>query len=1350
MGIKACPRCGERLNDNVSVCPICGWDFEWEYSRKDYNKDYNFFSTYKYGNYSYKHNSNNYSQKRQNNSFYKNNFGNFNKDKVDLKIISFFKESDDRNLIGLFPDFEYKSQIENYPIYSLSTYYPKNSFSDDMLEDKERIFRNYIYKFKDGEEKISKFFCEILSDLILKNNLVKSFDKTILCVIPASKKTVTELRYKTFVETLSEKLGIENGYSCIVNFKDRPSKHNSNFKANILDYLRFDSEKIREKEVILLDDIITTGNSFYSIAKVLTQLGAKSVTGIFLGKTINTINSWNRNFAENHNHRFLSEVNLKDNELKSKNIRFEYDSASYISYALRDILEQKYNMINNFTFKILRKYEKQSVKDTPLVLVAKIFNNIVSRGIPTFNSNYLDENILNLMKDYITYEKNTETGSINYLIEFKDKNKFLEVIDEYLIELKQRKVSKDNFLAINILSSWLHKALIYAIVDGILTSDKSWNIAIIEKDAKFSEIAMIDAYIYMSEISRLLNFNMPEIQIEIFREDINKKYEKELNGIKITYQNFKNYDNKYDLTINIGYSLEENFQEIKSPHIIIRPEISNNVYLSFPRFLSFTPQRFDIDNEKEKSLKFILQNVFKKVDFRDGQIPIIRRTLSLKSTIGLLPTGAGKSLCYQLSGLLQPGVVIIIDPIKSLMFDQVYNLESIGINSSKYINSDLSLKEKEFILEDLKRGNFKFVFIAPERLQIKSFRKNLKKLTETFPVPFVVIDEAHCVSEWGHEFRTSYLNVARIVKKVAKHKDYTPPIIALTGTASYAVLNDIQKELGIDSNSAKIYPKSFDREELNFYVIRTVDKKIVLKEILLKKLSELLNTDNIFKLDGNNTKCGIIFTSTVNGEMGVLAVSRYLKQLGINSKIFSGGKPKGILISDYESYKLKVQEEFKNNEFAILVSTKAFGMGVDKPNIRYTIHYSLPSSLEAFYQEAGRAGRDRNSAHCFLIFTEQSKKITDLVLDTTRSNDEVQSVYKKVSSNINDDISTQMYFHFGSFQGEENERNMLKNLVDLLISYIERLKDNETAFLKIASLDKKKVQNLEKAIYRLTILGIIDDYTIEYRSSKIYEIKLKKLNFEEIKQNFASYLKRYKTSRYINNLIEKNFKGEYSLKGFIYKVISVLINFVYSEIEKQRRRALYTMVEVARKSKTNEDVKKYILNYFNESVYSKDLMKLVHEFNSRDLLDFINEFEYEEIEDVENIYGNIQRFLESYPDNPSLYLLSTFSRIILNHSRTEIMNDWKNFLEYLKENVISKEELDEIVGNAFEKIMKFNITEELKHDIYEALCTKFYVKEIMLKYYHLNLKLSYKVVLENILNNLRKIDDNLKGGKNNG
>jgi len=277
-----------------------------------------------------------------------------------------------------------------------------------------------------------------------------------------------------------------------------------------------------------------------------------------------------------------------------------------------------------------------------------------------------------------------------------------------------------------------------------------------------------------------------------------------------------------------------------------------------------TDDPLPIPKKIHESLKYFLKTVFRKNEFWDGQLMVITRLLQGKNTIVLLPTGGGKSLTYQFSGLLQPGSTLIIDPLVALINDQVANLNQMGFDRAGYISSLLDASERENALQEVAKGSYYYVFVAPERMQMENFRSQLKALVAKFPISLAVIDEVHCVSEWGHDFRPSYLHLGLNINKYCSvDGDAPPPIVGLTGTASFAVLTDIQIELEIKEEEAVILPRSFDREEISFKVtnVPARDKAAEL-QIIIDRLPRDFqkNPQTFFALRGDNTNCGIIFT----------------------------------------------------------------------------------------------------------------------------------------------------------------------------------------------------------------------------------------------------------------------------------------------------------------------------------------------------------------------------------------------------------------------------------------------------------------------------------------------------------
>lgn len=331
----------------------------------------------------------------------------------------------------------------------------------------------------------------------------------------------------------------------------------------------------------------------------------------------------------------------------------------------------------------------------------------------------------------------------------------------------------------------------------------------------------------------------------------------------------------------------------------------------------------------------ILRRIFGYEQFREGQFEAVARCLNGKDTIVLLPTGAGKSIAFQLAAFLRPGVCIVVDPIVSLIEDQIENLHGFGIDRICQITSSLTRSGRQAVLELLAQGEFLFCYVAPERFQAQSFRDSLRELTTHTAVSLVAIDEAHCVSEWGHDFRPAYLNIARISRDYCATDGIAPPLMALTGTASRAVLKDVQRELEIGDYEAIITPSTFDRTELHFRTIacRSNEKMLKLRGVL-QQLPRLFGyaPSGFFECRGTNTHSGLVFCPHVEGDFGVIRVSQELSRV-LNRRVafYSGGPPKAVAEKDWQKQKTQIAQSFKRNQLPLMTATKAFGMGIDKP-----------------------------------------------------------------------------------------------------------------------------------------------------------------------------------------------------------------------------------------------------------------------------------------------------------------------------------------------------------------------------------------------------------------------------------
>jgi len=323
-------------------------------------------------------------------------------------------------------------------------------------------------------------------------------------------------------------------------------------------------------------------------------------------------------------------------------------------------------------------------------------------------------------------------------------------------------------------------------------------------------------------------------------------------------------------------------------------------------------------------------------DFRPGQDQAIRNVLSGGDSVTIMPTGGGKSICYQVPAMLAPGITLVVSPLISLMKDQVDALDARGLPAT-FINSTLSGREMAARLDAAERGEVKLLYVAPERFDAESFQDRLARLD----VSLLAVDEAHCVSEWGHDFRPSYLRLGRVRRALGN-----PPVAALTATATEEVRKDIVRQLEL--RAPKVLVTGFDRRNLHWHVLRA--KNDSEKDRLLLKL-----------LRGREGSA-IIYAST---RKSVDALTALLNGVGVRAV----GYHAGLL----DTERKRIQEEFMRGGVPVVIATNAFGMGIDKPDVRIVVHYNMPGNLEAYYQEAGRAGRDGQDADCVLLHAYQDR-----------------------------------------------------------------------------------------------------------------------------------------------------------------------------------------------------------------------------------------------------------------------------------------------------------------------------------------------------------------------------------------
>jgi len=347
----------------------------------------------------------------------------------------------------------------------------------------------------------------------------------------------------------------------------------------------------------------------------------------------------------------------------------------------------------------------------------------------------------------------------------------------------------------------------------------------------------------------------------------------------------------------------------------------------------------------------LLRRVFGYSQFRPGQEPLIDGVLSGRDVFGIMPTGGGKSMCYQLPALMLPGITLVVSPLISLMRDQVMALKASGV-SAAYINSTLSAPQMQAVYRNLLAGKYRLAYVAPERLDSPGFENLAAKL----PISFLAVDEAHCISQWGQDFRPSYLRIVNFIENLPRR----PVIGAFTATATKQVREDVERILKLRDPVRTV--TGFDRPNLYFAVLQPEDKQRQLRQLLA----------------GRRGKSGIIYCAT---RKKVESVCEDLQDRGYAATRYHAG------LSEKE--RAANQEDFLYDRKPIMVATNAFGMGIDKSNVSFVIHYNMPKSIEAYYQEAGRAGRDGADADCILLYSASDVTTARFLINNGSENEDL-------------------------------------------------------------------------------------------------------------------------------------------------------------------------------------------------------------------------------------------------------------------------------------------------------------------------------------------------------------------------
>jgi ATP-dependent DNA helicase RecQ len=846
-------------------------------------------------------------------------------------------------------------------------------------------------------------------------------------------------------------------------------------------------------------------------------------------------------------------------------------------------------------------------------------------------------------------------------------------------------------------------ALTHMLIQGLNAND-STNVTIDFSTEIFTKNETASILQVLNESYNTLVINV----MDLFRIDSNTSFI------------FTTEESEITIAFNENHMSSENSAIIHD--LFLRGSLSNQSRMSTHRYY---------ENPKKDTLEYFLKYIFRKDGFREGQLETIQRGLSGKDTLVLLPTGAGKSIAFQLTSILLNGVTIVIDPIVALIQDQIENLNRIGVDRIAGITGMISTREnREKTLEAFAMGEYIITFVAPERMQLVDFRESIQTLTSITPIPLVAIDEAHCVSEWGHDFRTSYLNIGRIAREFCGSNRKLPCIIGLTGTASNIVLRDVQRELNIVGLDAIITPLTFNREELSYDIFTCLsDNKLKeLTNLLKRYFPEVFGRgmDHFYSKNDMDTYCGLVFCPHVNGSFGVFDIYKEINRIIESTSFYSGEAPKKHRTNNWNEEKSRIATDYKNNKFNLLVTTKAFGMGIDKPNIYYTVHYGLPNSIESFYQEAGRAGRNRNFSRCIILLSNDDEKRTRELLDPQKDIDELHRIMLDVNFDNADDVTRAMFFHTNSFSGIEEELRYIKEVLDVI-------KDLSLAKDYVYRSSKNMMdQRIEKALYRLIVLGVVKDYTLNY-STKEYTFKLNDFDKFLIIDMYAQYVAGYSKSR-VNKETEKlQDVFEEEMREFILKSSEVLIRFIYDTIEKGRRRAFSEMLQLAESAKNSDDpdrvIRDRVIRYF-ETTYSEEIEKILNveslKFDFiRDLIDGYEAYDGRIIgglrstRDAEEIRGQVSRYLESYPDNPGLLMVRALSEAFSSdYNKTITISSFEAALKFANEQVgysIKKQDFIDLIAWSLSRIGQrdLEIYEDLSYEMINRFEEQEFARKLM-------------------------------------
>ena len=721
------------------------------------------------------------------------------------------------------------------------------------------------------------------------------------------------------------------------------------------------------------------------------------------------------------------------------------------------------------------------------------------------------------------------------------------------------------------------------------------------------------------------------------------------------------------------------------PDVIIRPAefpVEPAVEILLPRIRTWKERRLgsqDIRAQKA-GLRTFLRDAFRKRDFREAQEEAILRCIAGKDTVVLLPTGAGKSLIYQMASLVRPGLTLVVAPLVALIEDQIERLKGMGIDRVVGIAGRQSKEKEQQAQEQLRGGSALILIVAPERLLMPKFRQTIGVLNEVEGVELVVIDEAHCVSEWGHDFRPAYLQVGRILKEILGQ----PPLLALTGTASLAVYRDMMAHLEIaqSDEGAAIRPSTHNRPEIKMELRyrRSKREASTAREAMLEKLPGRfgMQRNRFWEEKGKRTMCGIMFMPTVKGkDNGIEKGVELVRRAGARSVVTYAGS------GSHAKNRAESAWKFERNQANAMTATNAFGMGIDKPNVRWVAHPHLTMSLEGYFQQIGRAGRDGQEAWAVAVMHEEDTVMADSVLDPRKEWKEAKKVYD--SKRWWDDVGTALYFHFQAFQGVDQEKLSLRET-------IENLELGKGLGERILSFGTGDGKERERDIGRLSRLGIVADYEVDY-GAKRFTLVIGNWDPHELGARLSEYVSRFDRAQAAS--VEEDLLGRLREAGErpeaqAIAAAAALVDYLYSSVERARRRAIQETVKMARTCENDQQIRQFMLNYLSEGKGLEVLEELLDapRIDWDAFRRFFDDVESGGQAEAGRLLGMFGRALESRPEHPALLVCRATVEAIRDDGEPEMVE--QNVRAALKSlpKYVASSELDFELGRMEEFIRR--------------------------------------------------------------